>query len=271
MPADVRIIKCDRMKVDISSLTGESKPQLRCPECTNPERTMETKNLAFYSTNVVEGTAKCIVIKVGGMTAMGKIAGLASGRESGKTPIANEIAHFVHIITAVAVFLGISFFIVSIVIGYTWLEAIVFTIGIIVANVTEGLLATVTVALTLSAQKMASKMCLAENLEGVETLGSTSIICSDKTGTLTQNRMTVSNLWFDDSVFVANTTEDQSGISEYKEAPGWGMLERCAALCSRANFKAKQSDKPVFKRTVDGDATEAALLKCTELSTGGIT
>lgn len=95
----------------------------------------------------LSGTARGIVICTGDRTVMGRIATLTSGLESGKTPIAKEIEHFIHIITGVAVFLGITFFILSVVLGYTWLEAVIFLIGIIVANVPEGLLATVTVSL----------------------------------------------------------------------------------------------------------------------------
>jgi magnesium-transporting ATPase (P-type) len=153
-----------------------------------------------------------MVVNIGDNTVMGRIAGLASGLETGKTPIAREIEHFIHIITGVAVFLGVSFFIIALVLGYNWLEAVIFLIGIIVANVPEGLLATVTVCLTLTAQRMAKKNCLVKNLEAVETLGSTSTICSDKTGTLTQNRMTVAHMWFDNKVIEADTTENQSGI-----------------------------------------------------------
>jgi len=267
VPADLRVIECRNFKVDNSSLTGESEPQARSPEFTH-ENPLETKNIAFFSTNAVEGTAKGMVVNIGDNTVMGRIAGLASGLESGETPIAKEIAHFIHLITAVAVFLGVTFFIIAFILGYHWLDAVIFLIGIIVANVPEGLLATVTVCLTLTAKRMASKNCLVKNLEAVETLGSTSTICSDKTGTLTQNRMTVAHMWFDNAIHEADTSEDQSGTSAYKNGPGWKPLERCAALCNRAEFKTGQSGTPVLKREVNGDASEAAILKCTELSLG---
>jgi sodium/potassium-transporting ATPase subunit alpha len=231
---------------------------------------LETKNLAFFSTNAVEGTCTGIVVNIGDNTVMGRIAGLASGLETGDTPIAKEIAHFIHLITGVAVFLGVSFFIIAFILGYHWLDAVIFLIGIIVANVPEGLLATVTVCLTLTAKRMASKNCLVKNLEAVETLGSTSTICSDKTGTLTQNRMTVAHMWFDDAIAEADTSEDQTGKSNYKQLPGWKPLERCAALCNRAEFKQGEGSKPVLKREVNGDASEAAILKCTELSIGNV-
>ena len=205
IPADLRIISANGCKVDNSSLTGESEPQTRSPDFTN-ENPLETRNIAFFSTNCVEGTARGIVVYTGDRTVMGRIATLASGLEGGQTPIAEEIEHFIHLITGVAVFLGVSFFILSLILEYTWLEAVIFLIGIIVANVPEGLLATVTVCLTLTAKRMARKNCLVKNLEAVETLGSTSTICSDKTGTLTQNRMTVAHMWFDNQIHEADTT-----------------------------------------------------------------
>merc|ERR1711884_418962 len=196
VPADIRIVESRGFKVDNSSLTGESEPQSRGAIDIKDahENPLETKNLAFFSTNAVEGTATGIVVNIGDNTVMARIAGLASGLESGETPIAKEIQHFIHIITGVAVFLGVSFFIIAFILGYNWLDAVIFLIGIIVANVPEGLLATVTVCLTLTAKRMAAKNCLVKNLEAVETLGSTSCICSDKTGTLTQNRMTVAHM-----------------------------------------------------------------------------
>uniref|UniRef100_A0A8C4PY45 Sodium/potassium-transporting ATPase subunit alpha n=2 Tax=Eptatretus burgeri TaxID=7764 RepID=A0A8C4PY45_EPTBU len=201
---------------------------------------------------------------------MGRIATLASGLEVGRTPINIEIEHFIHIITGVAVFLGVSFFILSLILGYSWLEAVIFLIGIIVANVPEGLLATVTVCLTLTAKRMAKKNCLVKNLEAVETLGSTSTICSDKTGTLTQNRMTVAHMWFDNQIHEADTTEDQSGTAFDKSSATWTALSRIAGLCNRAVFTVGQENKPVLKRDVAGDASESALLKCIELCVGNV-
>ena len=165
--------------MDNSSLTGESEPQTRTPDFSN-DNPLETRNIVFFSTNCVEGkhllggrrdrnhsvklsqgdikrrllllpgTARGVVINTGDRTVMGRIATLASSLEGGKTPIAIEIEHFIHIITGVAVFLGVSFFILSLILGYGWLEAVIFLIGIIVANVPEGLLATVTVSPAVS-------------------------------------------------------------------------------------------------------------------------
>lgn len=268
IPADIRIIKSQGCKVDNSSLTGESEAITRTTECTSDNH-LETRNLAFFSTNCVEGTATGIVVQTGDRTIMGRIANLASNLEMGKTPIAIEISHFIHIITGVAVFLGVSFFIISLIMSYHWIDAVVFLIGIIVANVPEGLLATVTVCLTLTAKRMANKNCLVKNLEAVETLGSTSTICSDKTGTLTQNRMTVSHMWFDQKIMEIDTTENQSGERFDKTSFGWKALSRSAILCSRAEFKDKQENVSILKRECTGDASESAILKCMELATNG--
>ncbi|KAL3091724.1 hypothetical protein niasHT_024306 [Heterodera trifolii] len=271
VPADIRITQAHGFKVDNSSLTGESEPQSRSPDCTHDEP-LETRNLAFFSTNAVEGTASGVVVNTGDRTVMGRIAHLASDLDAGKTPIAREIEHFIHLITAVAVFLGVTFFFIAFLLGYHWLTAVVFLIGIIVANVPEGLIATVTVCLTLTAKRMAQKNCLVKNLEAVETLGSTSTICSDKTGTLTQNRMTVAHTWQDLRIESIGTAEDARGREDMGTAMDSGTgqaLLRVAALCNRAEFKPGQHDVPVLKRECTGDASEIALLKFAQLSLPG--
>ncbi|KAL8623500.1 Sodium/potassium-transporting ATPase subunit alpha-3 [Nucella lapillus] len=269
LPADIRVIHAHGLKVDNSSLTGESEPQSRGSECTH-DNPLETKNLAFFSTSAVEGTARGMVVKTGDNTVMGRIANLATGLEIGDTPIAREIHHFIIIISGVAVFLGVSFFIIAFALGYAWIDAIIFLIGIIVANVPEGLLATLTVCLTLTAQRMAQKNCLVKNLESVETLGSTSTICSDKTGTLTQNRMTVAHLWFDKKIWEADTEEESSKAKFTTSDPTWLDLSRIAMLCNRAEFKLGQENLHILRRECNGDASESALLKCVEMTLGGV-
>jgi sodium/potassium-transporting ATPase subunit alpha len=129
---------------------------------------------------------------------MGQIADLAASGGTQKSPLRIELDRFVMIITIIAINLGVVFFFLALfVVGYGALQCLIFGIGILVANVPEGLLACITISLAITAQKLAAKQVLVKNLEAVETLGSTSCICSDKTGTLTQNKMTVENLWYD--------------------------------------------------------------------------
>ncbi|XP_060643414.2 potassium-transporting ATPase alpha chain 2 [Anolis sagrei] len=269
IPADIRLIASQGCKVDNSSLTGESEPQSRSCEFTH-ENPLETKNIAFYSTTCLEGAATGMVINTGDNTIIGRIASLASGVGNEKTPIALEIEHFVHIVAGVAISIGVLFFVIAVSMGYHVLDSIIFLIGIIVANVPEGLLATVTVSLSLTAKRMAKKNCLVKNLEAVETLGSTSVICSDKTGTLTQNRMTVAHLWFDHAIYSADTSEDQSSQDFDQTSLTWTALSKVVALCNRAEFRPGQQDVPIMKRIVVGDASETALLKFSEVVLGNV-
>ena len=208
IPADLRIIEANEMKVNNASLTGETEELLRTPNCTD-DKPFETENLAFFGTSCTEGTGVGIVIFTGDNTVIGKIANLAQSAKSSQTTLSIEIHRFIKIISLVAIFLGVSFFIAGVVLKYGIITNLVFAIGIIVANVPEGLLATVTVSLALTAKRMASKNVLVKNLESVETLGSTSCICSDKTGTLTKNIMTVSHLWFGGRLYDAANNKQE--------------------------------------------------------------
>lgn len=147
---------------------------------------------------------------------MGQIADLASGEGVLRSPLRVELDRFVLVITTIAITLGVIFFFLSLfVVEYSALECIIFAIGILVANVPEGLLACITISLAITAKKLAEKQVLVKNLEAVETLGSTSCICSDKTGTLTQNKMTVENLWFDGEVRRGHNKEVKGKDFEY--------------------------------------------------------
>ena len=265
IPADIRILSASGFKVDNSTLTGEARPLVKTNVMTD-NNPLETKNLAFFSTYAVEGSARGMVINIGQKTVIGKIAGLATDIEHKSTYISKEIKIFIRYMIYFALFLGILFFIIAISLGYHWLDAVVFLIGTVVAMVPEGLLVTVTVSLALTAQKMASKNCLIKNLETVETLGSTSIICSDKTGTLTQNKIFVSHVWFTNQMNVINTS-DQQGTENpaYLYLPDWKKLEHCISLCNNTEFKAEQQNVPIMKREVIGNSSEAALLRFVEL------
>jgi len=253
LPADVRVVKCSsNLQVDNSALTGESEPQNR-NEKQSEEEVMEAKNMMFFGTMCVKGTAKGVVINTGDRTVMGRIAKLADSTEQVDTPIAREINDFVHKVSMVAIFLGVTFFIVAMVKNYkNYISHFVFIIGIIVANVPEGLLATVTVSLSLTATRMATKNVLVKNLEAVETLGSTSVICSDKTGTLTTNVMTVSHLHYDLAMQECDTAEPLKGSFD-AESKGFRDLTRIAMLCNNATYTTEGKIK--------GDASETALLK----------
>lgn len=142
------------------------------------------------------GTGKGVVVARGDHTVMGRVAKLTSKLAPRPTPLSRELHRFMKLISCWAVFLGILFFTLSTAIGYSWVNSIAFLIGIIVANVPEGLIASMTLSLTLTAKRLANKNCVVKHLEAIETLGCTAVICSDKTGTLTQNKMTVSTLYF---------------------------------------------------------------------------
>jgi magnesium-transporting ATPase (P-type) len=213
IPADLRVITATSdCKVEQASLTGEPdalkrsskiKPEHLAGGGGGAESHLEAECLMFFGTLCSSGSATAMVFAIGDKTVMGQISSLTTGTVAEQTPINKEIEHFVFIVASVAIFLGVSFFIIGVVKDVTSTGTVnittqlVFMIGIIVANVPEGLLATVTVCLTLTAKRMAVKNVLVKNLESVETLGSTSCICSDKTGTLTQNKMTTTNICCD--------------------------------------------------------------------------
>jgi len=265
IPADIRLVENAKLKVDNSSLTGESEPQKRTVECTD-DNPLETKNVAFFGTLAVDGTAVGVVVNTGDRTVFGRIAGLAAGSDATATTLQLEIHRFVIIISAVAIALGLIFLIVGFVKGTEAISNLIFVIGIIVANVPEGLLATVTVSLTLTAKRMAKKNVLVKKLECVETLGSTTTICSDKTGTLTQNRMTIVHAVTDMTIHTTKTATQEATFDF--DSPTFKNLFMLACVCAKAKFDstdmAENPDKSIDDRQVNGDASEAGILKFAE-------
>uniref|UniRef100_A0A6T6CYV8 Cation-transporting P-type ATPase N-terminal domain-containing protein n=1 Tax=Compsopogon caeruleus TaxID=31354 RepID=A0A6T6CYV8_9RHOD len=264
IPADIRIVEVSKLKVDNSSLTGESEPIGLGTQCTD-ENPLETKNLAFFGTLAVDGTATGVVINTGDRTIFGRIAALAGAAKLEQTTLQREIHHFIVIISAFAISMGVIFFIFGLIKGSPILTNIVSCIGIIVANIPEGLLATVTVSLTLAAKRMAKKHVLVKKLECVETLGSTTTICSDKTGTLTQNRMTVVHLLYDNEIFTTKTATTEATFD--MQNPAMKALFFAGCSCSKAVFDAKDMEdypsKSIDERKINGDASESGILRFT--------
>ena len=267
VPADVRVLSGLDLKVNNASLTGENMDIKLGPEAKH-RRLFEAKNIARSGCNFTNGSGVCVVVATGDKTFFGTIAAAATQIERPPTLLRREINRLILIMTGFALALGITFLILALFSGYTWIEAITFAIGIIVANVPEGLLPQLTVALTITANRLKDVGCLISNLEIVETLGAVTVICSDKTGTLTQNRMTSSHVMYDGELFELPTVtrlptdtiahRDESNAS-YK------MLLEIAALNSEAMFMAEEANVPVASWTVKGDATEAGILKTCQL------
>ena len=244
VPADGRLIEANKLVVDVSSLTGESEPQLLDPEARH-ENILDSRNMVFSGTLVHGGEGRVLVSETGMSTQIGSIVTLTKATEDTETPIHRELGYFIEVISAIAISLGILFFLVSVATGNSAITSLIFAIGIIVANVPEGLLPTVTLALSMASKRMAAKNALVKNLESVETLGSTTVICTDKTGTLTQNRLGVNTVVLGGREYAADdhsVTEDP--VAEY--------ALQCVALCNAAELT---------DDGFSGDATDGALLQ----------
>jgi calcium-translocating P-type ATPase len=182
--ADVELGRSHGLAVDTSSLTGESVPE-------HP-REGEALHAGSF---VVEGEGIATVHQTGAKTRLASIAGLTQGAHPPHTPLRLELDRLSRVIAVIAVTVGAAFFGISLLVGTPASDGFLFAVGVTVAVVPAGLLPTVTLSLAIGAQRMASRHALVRNLEAVETLGSTTIVCTDKTGTLTRNEMTVVEVW----------------------------------------------------------------------------
>jgi sodium/potassium-transporting ATPase subunit alpha len=246
VPADARIIKAVDLAVDNSLLTGESEPQMRKDV---PEKgDVEPANLLYAGTTVVKGNGICVVYATGMATEFGKIAHLTQEITEVPTPLQRELAFVTRIITFIAIGLGVVFFIAGELIGISTWDNGLFAIGIIVANVPEGLLPTVTLSLSLASQRMAKKGALIKKLSSVETLGCATVICTDKTGTITENKMTLENIY---------TLYESRKIDQAKQSE----LLLAAILCNNAKIE---------NNKIIGEPTEAALLQGASIIMGDV-
>jgi sodium/potassium-transporting ATPase subunit alpha len=267
VPADVRVLSSSDLKVNNASLTGENI-DIKLGPLANHTELYEAKNVARSGCNFTSGTGVCVVFTTGDNTFFGAIAKSTTQIKRPPTLMQHEIHRLINIMAVVAFTLGITFFILALFNGYNWLEAIVFMIGIVVANVPEGLLPQMTVALTLTAQRMLKLGVLVSNLEIIETLGAVDIICSDKTGTLTCNRMSVSHVAYDAEIHITSITPIMEG-DEFRDfdpnSATFQALQRVVTLNTDAVFLQTAEQQPdVLKRETKGDASESALIKFAE-------
>jgi sodium/potassium-transporting ATPase subunit alpha len=195
VPADCRLLQASGLRVNLSTITGESLAKTRTADGVEVGRPLDAKNLLLAGTSLVSGQGRAVVYATGMRTEFGKIAHLTQTVGEASSPLKREIARLSKLVAVIATALGLLFFGIGIAIGMPFWVNAMFAIGIIVANVPEGLLPTVTLSLAMATQRMAKRNALVRHLPSVETLGSTTVICSDKTGTLTQNRMTVTQAY----------------------------------------------------------------------------
>ena len=201
IPADGRLFVCDSLQVNQSSLTGEAVPVSK-EDASQSQAAIQAAgrfseaNLVYEGTSVVAGSGQMIVLATGMDTEFGQIASLTGTVTETVTPLEKELNVLTRQISVIAIIIGILFFIAAVfVVKYPIVQAFLFALGMVVAFIPEGLLPTVTLALANAVQKMAKRNALVKHLNSVETLGETTVICSDKTGTLTKNQMTIEKVW----------------------------------------------------------------------------
>lgn len=265
--ADGRLVRTVELQVDQSTLTGESRPVRKSAEAVSASglTRAELPNLVFAGTSVAAGSGAAFVYAIGMQTEFGKIANLTQSLGEELSPLQKEIAVVTRIVSVIAVVIGVLFFILAVAIaGMQLAEGFIFGLGMIVAFVPEGLLPTVTLALAMGVQRMAGRHALIKRLSSVETLGCTSVICTDKTGTLTQNEMTVRELWVSGQRLAVSgigyTPTGEIGQPVAMTAACQADLRAMllsAALCNNARLL--PPNHTTAQWTVLGDPTEAAL------------
>ena len=215
VPADARIIECSNLKVEEAALTGESVPVDKNNEYIEDENIPlgDKKNCLFSSTYVTNGKAKAVVTSVGMNTEIGKIASMLSEQKEELTPLQHKLNKVGNVIGIMALAICAFVFILEMIaINWDWSnfsKAFITAVALAVAAIPEGLATVVTIVLSIGVTKMSKKNAIVKKLPAVETLGSCNVICSDKTGTLTQNKMTVTKLYLSEIKDVKNLTEEE--------------------------------------------------------------
>ncbi len=212
IPADCRLLDAHAVRVNNATVTGEALPQARHTNAVAEDEWVHAANMLLAGTTLVGGSARALVAATGARTEFGRIAHLTQAEHEPVSPLQRETLHLSRWIALLSVLMGTVFFVVSHAVGLSYWDSFLFAIGIIVANVPEGLLPEVTLALAMATQRMARRNALIRHLPAVETLGATTVICTDKTGTLTLNRMSVHEVYLDGRTYMPSALSTQPAL-----------------------------------------------------------
>lgn len=287
IPADCVILKSATLFTDEAMLTGESEPAQKSVGLKNDEdNSLNKPNIVYCGTSVTKGTCTARVIATGKSTQMGQISSMLEDIDRKLTPLQKRLAELGKVVALICIGVCIAVFLAGIFRGEDAFTMLMTGITIAIAAIPEGLPATVTIALALAVSRMLKQKALANKLHSVETLGCTSVICSDKTGTITENKMTVTQIFADDSVFNVSGMgykmggQITQGLQEIPvniaENSALTELLRCSVICNNSSIDGRNAYKQRNRGTIHdtvweitGDPTEAALLICA--AKGGIT
>lgn len=267
--ADARVIASSDLQVNQSTLNGESNPSRKTSDAV-PEDGLtpaEIPNLVFAGTSVSEGNGRAVVLRIGMATEFGKIANLTQNMEEVRSPLQRDLDRLTKQVTVFAMCMGLAFFSLSLfVVHEPFAQSFIFALGMVVAFIPEGLLPTVTLSLAMAVQRMSRRNALVKKLDSVEALGSTSVICTDKTGTLTQNEMTVNHLWTASREYEVTGVgyapegriESEGAAYRAVDDPDLELLLEGGLLCGNARLRAPEEEGRRYE--VYGDPTEACLI-----------
>ena len=268
LPADLRILESYDLRTVEFSLTGESMPQGKNSSSIDHECILaDQENMAFMGTTIAAGDALGLVVRTGMSTEMGRIAGMTQSTKTVESPLQKELGVLARWLTLIVVILSAALFGVALWQGFTLLTSLILALGVAVASVPQALPAQVTVALTAASRRLADRFAVVKNLPSVETLGSTTVICTDKTGTLTKNEMTVTRAWFDGSEYEVTgigykpegTLVDSGGQEVGQEGIDYiEIMMDAGTMASNAEIHAPDEDHQGWYPV--GDPTEAALV-----------
>lgn len=267
IPADARVVEEYGLRVNNSTLTGESVPARKSADASYQQEIseLEQPNLIFAGTSVAAGTGRAVVYATGMLTQFGRIAHLTQTIADPPSPMQKELRQVTKVITLAALAIGLLVLVVGFTsgLGLNGPALLFFTLGIIVAVIPEGLPATLTLSLAIAVQRLTQKGVLAKKLNIIETLGTVSVICTDKSGTLTQNQMTVREIWASRrKIKVSGVGYTPKGkFSPDPNGHPWGetllALLEAADCCNNARLNPPSAEHPTW--TSLGDQTEAAM------------